>query len=55
MKRFGNAIARNIDARDVASLVGLGLVAGGLWFVWPPLAAIVPGALIVYVTMLRVA
>ncbi len=33
-----------IDARDVLGAVGLGLLAYGLWLVWPPAAAIVPGA-----------
>jgi len=32
--------------RTVTGLVGLALMAGGLWMAWPPLALIVPGALL---------
>lgn len=32
-------------------LVGLGLLAGGLVLVWPPLALIVPGAVLVAVAL----
>lgn len=40
-----------IDARDVIGLAGLGLLAFGAWFVWPPLAAIIPGAVLTYVAI----
>ena len=37
---------------DVVALVGLGLVGAGLWFVYWPLALIVPGAGLVVVGIL---
>jgi hypothetical protein len=42
---------QSIDARDVIGLAGLALLAFGLWFVWPPLAAIIPGAVLTYVAI----
>lgn len=40
-----------IDVRDVIGVVGLSLLAFGSWLVWPPLAAIVPGAVLTYVAV----
>jgi hypothetical protein len=39
------------DARDGIGAVGLALLSLGCWFVWPPLAAIVPGAVLLYVSI----
>ena len=41
-----------MDRWDVVALVGLGLVGAGLWFVYWPLALIVPGAVLVVVGIL---
>jgi hypothetical protein len=35
------------DLRDAVGIAGLGLVTYGCWLVWPPLAFIVPGAILV--------
>ena len=35
-----------MDRYDVMVLLGLGLLAGGLWWIYPPLALVVPGALV---------
>lgn len=35
-------------ARDCIVLIGLGMMAGGLYMVWPPAALIVPGAILVW-------
>lgn len=40
-----------IDARDLIGVAGLSLLAFGAWFIWPPLAAIVPGAVLTYVAV----
>jgi len=32
--------------RTTVGIAGLGLMAGGFWMAWPPLALIVPGALL---------
>lgn len=40
-----------IDANDVVALVGLGLLGYGLWWVYWPLAFIVPGVLLLMVAM----
>lgn len=37
---------RPVDVRDVMLVVGLLALGAGLWFVWPPLAAIVPGTVL---------
>lgn len=36
----------NLDLRDIAGLVGIGLIAGGLWLVFPPASLVVTGALL---------
>lgn len=38
-----------MDRWDWIALVGLALVAAGLWFVWWPLALIVPGVVLLVV------
>jgi hypothetical protein len=38
------------DPFDVLGALGLLLLAGGLWMVYPPLALIVPGALLVLIS-----
>ena len=35
-----------VGATDVMALVGLGLLGAGLWMVWPPLALMVVGGLL---------
>lgn len=50
---FLKRLAQHIDARDVIGLTGLSLLALGCWFVWPPAAAIVPGAVMTYYALLR--
>lgn len=42
-----DSILPKIDARDFALWLGLALLALGLFLVWPPAAAIVPGAILV--------
>ena len=32
--------------RDVAAIIGFGLLAAGCWYAWPPLGLIVPGMLL---------
>ena len=34
------------DAEDVVLLMALGMVFGGFWWIWPPLALVVGGGLI---------
>lgn len=38
-----------MDAKDIALLLGLSLLATGLYMAWPPLAFIAGGAALVYV------
>lgn len=42
------------EKRDVTMIVGLLALAGGFWFVWPPLCAIVPGAVLTGVAIFGV-
>lgn len=54
MQRVGSAAGRIIaavDVRDAVLALGLLLVGGGLWMVWPPAALFVPGAVLVYVAI----
>lgn len=44
--RLGRWVADAFDARDTMLATGLILLAAGLFLVWPPLALIVPGAII---------
>ena len=37
---------RSFDGYDIVALAGLALLVTGLWLVWPPLALIVCGALL---------
>jgi len=37
-----------VDARDVIAVIGLALVAAGFWPIYPPLSAIVPGAVMIW-------
>src|SRR5690606_32747427 len=47
-------LLRQINARDVHFYAGGGLVAAGLYYVYPPLALIAPGAVFLYVSLRRV-
>lgn len=40
-------IARHIDGNDVLAVVGIALLGVGLWWVYPPVALIVVGSLLV--------
>ena len=51
MKSALQKLIQSIDTRDVIGLAGLSLLAFGCWLVWPPAAAIVPGAILVYVAI----
>ena len=51
MRRFVKLVAANVDARDIVLIVGLGLLAVGLYQVFPPAAYIVPGAILTYVAV----
>ena len=44
-------VLRFMDRFDILALLGLLLLAAGLYFAWPPLALIVPGALLFVVAM----
>ena len=46
--RLCRILYRAIDARDCVALIGLALVAGGLYLVWVPAALIVPGCVLVW-------
>lgn len=46
-----SAIAKAIEAREAILIVGLGLVSYGLWQVWMPAAFIVPGTVLLYVSI----
>ncbi len=39
-----------LDARDYAELIGLCMLSGGLYLVWPPAALIAPGGILVWVS-----
>ena len=41
-----------LGVHDIVGLAGLGLLAYGLWWMWPPLAFIVPGAVLVLLSLL---
>jgi hypothetical protein len=45
---------RTFDVRDAILVIGLAAVAGGFWFVWPPLAGIVPGLILTAVAVFGV-
>lgn len=45
---------RRLDVRDALLGVGLALLAWGLWHVNPPLAAVVPGMILVCVAIFGV-
>lgn len=45
------SLAGNFDRRDAVGAIGLGLLGYGLAQVYAPLAAIVPGAVLVYVAL----
>jgi len=47
-------LLRQINARDVHFYAGVGLVAAGFYYVYPPLALIAPGAVFLYVSLRRV-
>lgn len=40
-----------VDARDTLFFVGLGLMAWGLWWIWPPLAPTLCGLVLVVYMM----
>lgn len=42
-----------IDPLDVLALIGLGLLSWGLWWIWPPLAPLVVGTLILVAVVYR--
>lgn len=44
---------KKLSPRDVAILIGLALVASGLWFVYPPSAPIAVGAFLLWYTTMR--
>ena len=44
-----------VDANDVLGLIGLGLLAYGLWWVWWPLTFSVPGAILLLLAMVGAA
>jgi hypothetical protein len=46
--------AESVDARDLVLVCGLALLSIGLWAVFPPAAAIVPGAVLTYVAIFGV-
>jgi hypothetical protein len=37
---------RRVDATDLLAVVGLGTLGAGLWMIWPALALIVVGSLL---------
>jgi hypothetical protein len=41
------------DARDLLALIGLALLAYGLWLVYPPSAFIVPGTMLFGIAVFR--
>lgn len=49
--RAAKFAAANVDARDLVLAVGLGLLAAGLYQVYPPAAFIMPGAVLTYVAV----
>lgn len=53
-----NATAANVaawfDARDIMLVIGLGLLAIGLWQVYPPAALIAPGIILTGVAIFGV-
>ncbi|EJN11837.1 hypothetical protein PMI42_04852 [Bradyrhizobium sp. YR681] len=48
---IGSWLARTFDVRDVMLTIGLLLLAGGFYLVWPPAALIVPGAIVTAVAV----
>ena len=42
-------LKRNIDARDFHAYVGTALLAAGGYFIYKPLALIIPGAVFLYI------
>lgn len=42
------------DVRDILLAVGLLALGGGFWFIYPPLSAIVPGAVLAGVSIFGV-
>lgn len=43
-----------VDARDVLAGLGLALVSGGAWLIYPPAAFIVPGAILTAIAIFGV-
>jgi hypothetical protein len=48
---IGNWCRETFDVRDAMLACGLGLLAAGLWQVWPPAALVVPGTIITAVAI----
>lgn len=40
-----------MDARDLIAVIGMALVAGGLYLIYPPAALVVPGAILTWVAL----
>ena len=51
---FVKLIAGLFDLRDVLALVGMGLVAVGLWWIYPPAALIAGGVSLTAIAVLPV-
>ena len=49
--RYVAAAAGRLEDREAVLLVGLLILAAGLWLVWEPLALIVPGAILTGVAL----
>lgn len=45
---------KGFGVREALLVAGLGLLAGGCWFVWPPLSAIAPGVVLTGVAVFGV-
>ncbi len=42
------------DSRDALGVIGLGLLAGGCWMVYPPAALVLPGLVLIGVAIFGV-
>lgn len=40
-----------VDVRDCIALIGLCMLGGGLYLIWPPAALAVPGGILVWVSL----
>jgi hypothetical protein len=54
LKSIAASVRAALDTRDVMLGIGLGLLALGLWQIYPPAAAIAPGAVLVGVAIFGV-